>query len=153
MLYAAGPMRDSLLILHFLGLALGVGTGFAMMRLGMSAKTLTPEERSSFMSRVLVLSKNGSWGLLILIATGVPLWILGGGMSLFRSAGWPFHTKLLLVVVLIALTGVLQATIARLRRAQGSPAAAALAARLPKVGSAMTGVSVLIVITAVLAFH
>lgn len=146
-------MKDLLLVVHFVGLALGLGTGFAMMRLGASTKDLDPAERGKFMGRVLVLSKNGSWGLALLIASGLALFFTGGGMTLFRVAGWPFHTKLTLVAILIVAFGVMQMTIAKLRKAAPGPEAQAIAARLPKIGAVTTLTSLLIVVMAVLSFH
>jgi uncharacterized membrane protein len=146
-------MKDLLLVVHFVGLALGLGTGFAMMRLGASARELDPAERGKFMGRVLVLSKNASWGLVLLVVSGVTLFFTGGGMTLLRTAGWPFHTKLTLVVVLIVLFGMMQMTIAKLRKAAPGPEAQAIAAKLPKIGAATTSTSLLIVTMAVLSFH
>ena len=53
----------SLLFLHFLGLALGVGTSFAMLRLGAATRELSQEERVKFMLRASEVAKNGSAGL------------------------------------------------------------------------------------------
>ena len=64
-------MYDFLLILYFFGLALGVGAGLAQFSLAVATKDLPPEERGKFMQRASVLRKNGSYGLLILIASGL----------------------------------------------------------------------------------
>lgn len=146
-------MKDILLIVHFVGLSLGLGTGFSMMRLGAAAKDLDPAERGKFMSKVLTLSKNSAWGLVLLLASGIAMFFMGGGTALFRVAGWPFHTKLTLVVVLIGIFGAMQMTIAKLRKAAPGPDAQAIAARLPKLGAAATSTSLLIVVMAVLSFH
>lgn len=146
-------VKDLLLITHFIGLALGLGTGFSMMRLGASTQDMDPVERGKLMTRVLVLSKNGSIGLLLLLLSGIAMFFKGGGMALFRAAGWPFHTKIALVLVLVVLTGMLQTSIAKLRKAASPADAQAIAARMPKLGMAMTTTSVIIVVMAVLAFH
>jgi hypothetical protein len=146
-------LKDLLLVTHFIGLALGLGTGFAMMRLGAAAKDMDPAERGKFMSRILVLSKNGSWGLLLLIVSGLGLFWTGGKMALFRIAGWPFHVKLTGVIILIVLLGMMQMTIAKLRKAAPGADAAAIAARLPMIGAATTTTSLIVVVMAVMAFH
>lgn len=146
-------LKDLLLITHFIGLALGLGTGFSMMRLGASTKDLDPAERGKFMGRVLVLSKNGSIGLALLILSGLALFFTGGGMTLFRVAGWPFHTKITLVLILIGAFGVMQMNIAKLRKAAPGPEAQAIAGKLPKLGAVTTSLSLLIVVMAVLSFH
>jgi hypothetical protein len=66
-------MLDLWLILHFLGVALGVGTGFAMMTLGLSTRDMPPEDRGAFMRRASVIGLNGSIGLALLIGSGVGL--------------------------------------------------------------------------------
>ena len=40
-------MRDMLLILHFIGLSMGLGTGFAMMALGLTTRDLTADGRNA----------------------------------------------------------------------------------------------------------
>ena len=64
-------MYEVFLILHFLGLALGVGTSFAFFTLGISTKSMTAEQRTEFMLRVTILGKNGSIGLTLLLVSGI----------------------------------------------------------------------------------
>jgi uncharacterized membrane protein len=142
-------MHDPLLILHFIGLALGLGTGFANFTLGMATRDMEMPARAQFMLRVLALSKNGSIGLALLILTGVGL-MLDRGVAATMSWGGPlFHVKLTLVLVLIGLFGYLQVTIKRIKQAGGGP----LMAKLPKIGQLVTLTSLAIVVCAVLAFH
>ena len=74
----------SLLFLHFIGLALGLGTSFAMLTLGAAARELSPEERGKFMLRVGALRKNGSAGLGLLILSGLAMFILRGPLEMLR---------------------------------------------------------------------
>ncbi len=144
-------MSDTLLIFHFLGLALAVGTGFASIRLGLAMADLPPNERTTFFLRVSALGKNGSWGLLILIVTGVGLMFTKyGAVHEAMAVGGPaFHAKLTLVLVQTGLVGYMQVLTKRAREAQGGPAMA----KIPQVGRIMLPVGVGIVIAAVLAFH
>jgi uncharacterized membrane protein len=141
-------MYDVLLILHFLGLALGVGTSFAMFTLGLAARGLEGDERVKFARRILLLGKNGSVGLALLILSGLGFLALRGASSVFAWGGGAFHAKLTLVVILCGLLGYSQVLVKRVR--QGNTAALAT---LPKLGRAMLLVGVGIVICAVLAFH
>jgi uncharacterized membrane protein len=141
-------MYDVLLIFHFLGLALGVGTSFAMFTLGFAARDLEGEERGKFMRRVSLLSKNGSVGLTLLILSGLGFLAVRGTSSVFAWGGGAFHTKLLLVVILAGLFGYSQVLLKRVR--QGNTA---VMATLPKLGRIMLLISIGIVICAVLAFH
>jgi uncharacterized membrane protein len=138
----------SILFLHFLGLALGVGTSFAMLTLAAAARDLAPEERTKFMLRVGALRKNGSYGLALLILTGLAMFILRGPAAVFAWGGGAFHLKLTLVVILCGFFGYTQVLTKKIREAGGGP----LMAKLPKLSLIMLGLSVAIVASAVAAF-
>ena len=141
-------MLDLWLILHFIGLALGVGAGLAMFRLRGAVADMPPAERGAFMMRASVLSKNSSIGLLLLIVSGIGL-LMSHGVTAVMVAGGPmFHTKLTLVAILIGLFGYSQVL---MKKARSGDAAAAT--RLPMISTLLMLLSVSIIITAVLAFH
>jgi hypothetical protein len=137
-----------LLFLHFIGLALGVGTSFAMLTLGASVKDLSPEERGKFMLRAGALRKNGSAGLGLLILTGLAMFILRGPAAVMAWGGPAFHVKLTLVVILIGFFGYMQVVMKKVRLAGGGP----LMAKLPKLGAIMLALSVATMLSAVIAF-
>ncbi|HEY4105886.1 MAG TPA: hypothetical protein VGM44_18425 [Polyangiaceae bacterium] len=138
-----------LLMIHFLGLALGVGTSFAVMRLGAASQALEPVERAKFMVRALPVAKNGGIGLGLLILSGIGLVFVRGPAATFALGGPAFHVKLTLVVILAGVLGYSQVLQKRVREAGGGPALATL----PKVGAALLLLSVAIVIAAVIAFQ
>lgn len=142
-------MLDLWLILHFLGVALGVGTGFAMLTLGLSTKDMPPADRGAFMRRASVIGLNGSIGLALLIGSGVGLLLTRGVDVVMAWGGMWFHIKLTLVVVLIGVFGYMQVLVRQARSADG----VAAAARIPLISRIMLLVAVSIVISAVLAFH
>jgi uncharacterized membrane protein len=142
-------LYNIILFLHFIGLALGVGTSFATLTLGASARDMSQDERSKFMLRASVLRKNGSYGLLLLILSGVGLVVERGTKAVFAWGGPAFHLKLTLVVILIGLFGYLQVVGKKVREAGGGP----LMARLRKLSLAMLVLSVAIVAAAVAAFQ
>jgi len=137
---------ELLLFLHFVGLAMGVGTGFAHLALGIAMKGVPPEERAKVALRNLVLSKNGSIGLLLLIVSGVGLTIMRTIPATFAIPA--FHAKLTLVVIFIGVFGYSQALGARAKRENGGPALA----KLPVVGRVMFFLGLAIVAAAVIAF-
>jgi uncharacterized membrane protein len=139
---------SALLFLHFVGLALGVGAGFANLTLTVATRDLPPAERAAFMRRASVLTKNGSAGLGLLILTGVGMTLLRGIPATFALGGGAFHAKLALVVVFSGLFGYLQSL---LKKARG-PSGEAVLGRIPVVGRLALAVSLAIVATAVLAF-
>ena len=142
-------MLDFLLILHFIGLALGVGTGFAMLTLGLSTADMAPADRGAFMRRASVITRNGAIGLTLLILSGVGL-VMARGVQMVMAWGGPmFHVKLTLVAIMIGVFGYLQVLLRQSRSADG----AAAAARIPLVSRVMLVLGVSVVIFAVLAFH
>ena len=145
-------MLDLWLILHFIGLTLGVGTGFAMMTLGLSTKDMAPADRAAFMRRASVLGRNGSIGLLLLIVSGVAL-VMTRGVDVVMAWGGPmFHVKLTLVAILIGVFGYMQVQLRNSRSADPAVAAAA-GARMNVASKVMLLLGVSIVICAILAFH
>jgi uncharacterized membrane protein len=133
---------------HFIGLALGVGTSFAMLTLGASTRELSPEERAKFMLRASALRKNGSIGLGLLILTGLAMFILRGPREMLAFGGGALHLKLTLVVILCGFFGYVQVLTKKIREAGGGP----LMAKLPKLSMIMLLLSVAIVASAVAAF-
>jgi uncharacterized membrane protein len=142
-------MQDLFLFIHFIGLALGVGTSFAMMRLGIVTKELPAAERVQFFRHAIALSKNGSIGLGLLIASGLCMLFTRGVTTVFGAGGIAFHVKLTLVLVLCGLLGFSQVQLKRFREKQDAQAMSIAA----KVGPLMLLTSVGIVVCAVLAFH
>jgi uncharacterized membrane protein len=138
----------SLLFLHFLGLALGVGTSFAMIQLGKAASDLAPEERVKFMLRASAVGKNGGIGLGLLILSGLAMLSVRGVSEVMAWGGGAFHAKLALVVIFIGLFGYMQTVLKKVRVAGGGPHMA----KLPKLGAALLVLGLLIMLTAVIAF-
>ena len=142
-------MYTTLLVLHFVGLALGVGTSFAFLTLGLAVRSLPPAERAAFMLRAFALSKNGSIGLLLLLVSGVAMLAVRGVGPTFALAGPLFHLKLTLVAVMLGPFGYLQVLMKRAKQQGGGP----LMARIPKVGQVMLLLGLAVIVTATLAFH
>ncbi|MCB0790667.1 MAG: hypothetical protein H6595_13270 [Flavobacteriales bacterium] len=139
-------MREFMLIVHFIGLAMGLGTSFAMMFLGIAAGRMEAEKRKEFMLNVGVLSRMGHIGLLLLVITGgylmTPYLGMIGDMPLFIA-------KLVLVVALGALVGVMSA---RLRKARKGDFDAQMRV-MPILGRLGLLTTLTIVVLAVLSFH
>ncbi len=142
-------MNDLWLITHFLGLALGVGTGFAMLTLGLATTDMAPADRGAFMRRALVLTRNGSIGLLLLIVSGVGILLTNGAGEVMAWGGAMFHIKLTLVVIMVGVFGYMQVLIRKSKSANG----AAAMARIPVLGRVMLVLGIGVVVFAVLAFH
>jgi len=147
---AAMPLHYlALLMLHFLGLAIGVGASFALFTLRRAVADLPDAERASFMLRALSVTKNGSYGLLLLLVSGLALFFVRGPATVMAIGGPAFHAKLTLVVILCGVVGYSQALG---KRARGAGGGAALR-KLPAVGNAILLLGVAIVVSAVIAFQ
>lgn len=142
-------MYDVWLILHFVGLALGVGTGFAMFTLGLATSDMAPADRAAFMRRAFALGRNSSIGLTLLIVSGIGLVMEQGVDAVMMLGGGMFHVKLTLVVIMMGLFGYMQVLMKKAK----SPDGAASMAKLPVLGRVMLLLGISIVISAVLAFH
>jgi uncharacterized membrane protein len=93
-----------MLIVHFIGLAMGIGTSIGFMFLGMAASKMEKEEGQKFMLKAFALSKMGQFGLVFLLLSGgylmTPYWSALGDMPLLA-------TKLVLFIVLGGLIGMI----------------------------------------------
>jgi hypothetical protein len=103
----------------------------------------------SFLLRAMVVSKVGSYGLLLSILSGLAMLFMRGAASVFAAGGPALHAKLTFVVILIGVLGYSQALSKRARLAGGGPALAVL----PKLGLAMLFLGIAIVTSAVIAFQ
>jgi uncharacterized membrane protein len=96
-------MRETMLVVHFLGLAMGVGTSFAFMTLGIAARKMAPDKRREFLLNAAALGRLGHIGLTLMILSGIyliiPYWSVLGSMPLLIA-------KLILVLVLAAVVGI-----------------------------------------------
>ncbi len=139
-------MRDIFLIVHFIGLAMGLGTAFAHAFLGFTASKLSSEEASRLRTNSKILSRMGTIGLILLIISGVylliPYWVAISFMP------W-LVAKLILVIILIVLIALLHIVSAKTTSENSNT-------QLKKteiLGKISLMCSIAIVIVAVLAFH
>ena len=66
-------MRDIMLFIHFIGLAMRLGTSFAHIFLNIATSKMTKEEATKFHIHSFALSKMGHIGLALLIISGLYL--------------------------------------------------------------------------------
>lgn len=93
-----------MLIIHFIGLAMGLGTAFAHAFLGSATSKMSNEEVIKFNLNTSALSRMGNIGMLLLIVSGIYL-LIPYWNSLLT---FPFLIlKLVLVIVLIVLIGMI----------------------------------------------
>ena len=138
-------MHSIMLIVHFIGLAMGIGTSFSQMFLGMASSKMEKAEAEKFQVKTLALTKMGVIGLVLLVVSGgylmTPHWKTLSATPLLMA-------KLALVVLLIIL-------IVRLvslgKKATADNSGEALK-KMEKIGKGTLPLGIVIVILAVLVF-
>ena len=136
-------MREFLLILHFLGLIVGAGSGFALFFIGLLATRWPAAERCDMMIRLFPLRYVSYGGLLLLIVSGGAL--LAPYAAGLAQMQW-FWLKLFAVTVIVvcAIRGVFC-----MRQVASQPS---VLAQLPLLGKISFVASLLVVLCAVLTF-
>ena len=135
-----------MLACHFLGLAMGLGTGFAHAFLGAATKKMSPGEVTKFRLNTLVIGTMGHIGIGLLLISGfyliTPYWKVLSSMPLLI-------VKLSLVAVLIILISLISA--AGRKAKQGN--AEVHLKRMEMLGKLTLVVGIAIVVVAVNVFH
>ncbi len=139
-------MRDLFLFLHFIGLTMALGTGFANLFLGTAAAKLEPAERGPFMLKITILVRMGQIGLGLLLISGfyliTPFWKLLSDMPTLK-------VKLTLVLALIVTVTLTSLQVKKAKK-ENNPA---LLLKLKPLGMANFFIGLAIVLMAVLTFH
>ena len=136
-------MREFLLVLHFLGLIIGAGSGFALFFISLLAPRWPVAERRDMMIRLFPLRYASYGGLLLLILSGSGLFTpYAAGLAQMPWVWLKFAA--VAVLVICAIRGALC-----MRRVASQPSALA---QLPLLGKISFAASVLVVLCAVLAF-
>ncbi len=135
-----------MLIFHFIGLTMGLGTGFAHAFLGTIASKMPADEATRFRLHSLVLSKMGNIGITLLIVSGLYL----------ITPYWKVLSTLPLLIVKLVLVGVLILLITLInlygKKAKKGDAAIHFG-KMQQLGKLTLLVSLAIVILAVRIFH
>ena len=139
-------MREIFLILHFIGLAMGVGTSIVMLVLGRASAKMEIEERKKFMMNASVARFVGHTGLALLILTGLylmtPHWQDLGNMPYMIA-------KLILVAVLVILVTIIAISTAKAKKGGG----AKYMKRAASLGPVALLVALTIIVLAVMTFR
>jgi uncharacterized membrane protein len=140
-----GAFNQIVLILHFLGLAMGLSVPLGNIALlGVLAKA-RPEEKAVLARFPPAISRIGRLGLVLLWATGITM--VYTRWNGFAGMPWQFHVKLTAVVLLTIAVGY----ITRLE-GQAQRGDMAAAARIQKVAPVPSLCALIAVIFAVLTF-
>ena len=86
-------MRETMLILHFIGLAMGLGTGFVHAFLGKTLSKMDRNEAEKFRLQIKGVSQMGKVGTILLLVSGIYLLL----------PFWPVLTSLPLLILKLVL--------------------------------------------------
>mgnify|MGYP004336720833 CR=1 FL=1 len=139
-------MRLFMLILHFIGLALAVGTGFAYLFLSLSAKKLSKEEGKDLFVKTLPIQKMSHIGLFLLVLSG------GYLMTPYWDTLMQNHyllAKLICVLGIIALVSTMSSLAKQVKKGNDETAMQ----KIEKLGKITLPLGLIIVVLAVLTFH
>jgi hypothetical protein len=138
-------VNQVLLILHLLGLAMGLAVPFSNMVLTRLVAKASPPEREVLARVPPAMSRVGDVGLALLWVSGILLvFTKWGGFGVFP---WQFHVKMTAVVILTGLVGYIHTLMRQAR--MGDMAAAA---RIPAIGRLAFIAGITAVVFAVLTF-
>ena len=139
-------MRNIVLIVHFIGLAMGVGTSLAHMFLGIANARIEKKEAQKFALNAFALNKMGVIGLILLLISGIyliiPYWDNLANMPMLIA-------KLILVLVLVVLMFVILNYAGKALK--GDPDK--FLKRLQSVGPIVLLISITIIILTVITFN
>jgi uncharacterized membrane protein len=138
-------MRDVMLIFHMIGLAMGIGTSFAFLFLGMASSKMEENEARKFRVNTFVLIKMGLIGLTLLVISGGYLMTTHWNTL---SSTPILVAKLALVLVLIILILTLGSIANQIKK--GNPTNAG---KMPILGRFALITGLTIIVLAVLNFH
>jgi hypothetical protein len=138
-------MREAMLITHFIGLAMGLGTSFANLFLGLASAKLPPEEAGKFRIHAMALTRMGHIGITLLILSGfyliTPYWSLLSEMPLLI-------VKLVLVAFLVILISIVTRFAVQVKKGNMSNAG-----KIHALGKLILVTALTVVIIAVSVFH
>ena len=140
--------HDILLFLHLIGLALGLGLGFANMFIARQvSSTENADGAAALRALPPLLGRVSQIGLGVLIVTGILLFIDWKFGSPFNSV-W-FWLKMLVAAAMVAVAYLLFQAQAQIRRGE-TPR---FAEWIPRAGPIMGGLALLATLFAVFVFH
>lgn len=138
--------HDIALIIHFIGLVMGIGTGFGFIFLGMAKAKMEEKEGTNFHIKSLALGGMGRIGLVLLILSGgylmTPYWSILSSEPLLMA-------KMSLVVLMIIMIGLIEMTAKKAKQTGG----AEHLAKLETFGKITLPTGIAIIVCAVLFFH
>jgi hypothetical protein len=135
----------TLMVVHFLGLAVGLSTGFANMVMAGLIAQAAPQEKAVLGRFPPAMARVGAIGLAMLWASGIAIVLTRYGT--FAILPRPFIIKLAAVVMLTLIVGYIHVLMPRAQRGD-----AAAMARIQLLGKITGPLAIIAIIFAVITF-
>ena len=138
-------LDNVLVVLHFLGLAMGLSTGFSNMVMAGLIARAAPAEQAVLGRFAPAMSRIGAVGLALLWITGIA--IVQTRYGTFSVLPRPFLVKLAAVVLLTIAVGYIHVLMPKAQKGD-----AAAAARIQTIGKLTGPLAIIAIIFAVITF-
>jgi hypothetical protein len=139
-------VRDILLLIHFMGLVMGAGSGFALFVIGFLSKQFPESTRAEILVKLFPLRYISYLGLLLLLVSGIPL-LIPYGAAIHLMPLVMVKLTAVLIIVSLSIYGTLQMQLAK----KGN--LGVYLKRLKLVGQLSFLFSLIAIICAVYSFH
>jgi uncharacterized membrane protein len=139
-------LNKILLMLHFVGLAMGLAVPFANIAMAAVMSKAAPPEKAILGRFPLVMSKVGKIGLALLLVTGVTM--VYTRWAGFSSMLWTFHVKITAVILLTIVIGYISMLERRIKKGDQS-----VLPRIQKAGKLAFALALVAIVFAVLTFN
>ncbi len=141
-------MDKLMFVIHIVGVALAVGTGFAILALKMGSADMEKAEREPYMLRGFVVTNIGALGIAFVLVSGVVMFFQDAE-ALMQKAGPFLWVKLVVFVLYLIVFAILRLRVSKARVTNGGP----LMIHMSKFVIVMNVLSIILIVSSVLAFH
>lgn len=141
-------MDKLLVVVHLVGMALAIGSGFSILALKMGSADMEKAEREPYMLRGFAVTNIGAVGIALLFITGVVM-LVQDGANFVEEAGIFLYVKMLFFILYFIAFVVLRMRVSKARLTNGGP----LMIHMSKFVIVMNVLSVMTIVASVLAFH
>lgn len=141
-------MEKLAFIIHIIGVALAVGTGFAILALKVGSADMPKAEREPYMLRGFAVTNIGALGIAFVLVSGLVIFFQDA--QAFIQEGVPFlWVKAGLFVLYLIVFVALRQRVSKARMTNGGP----LMINMSKFVIVMNVLGIMLIISSVLAFH
>jgi len=135
-------------IIHMVGMAMVIGSGFSILALKKGSSDMNKAEREPFMLRGFAVTNIGAMGIALVLISGLAMIAQSGG-AFVEQGGTFFLAKLVLFLLYVVVFVSLRKRVKKARLTNGGP----LMVNMSKFVVLMNVLGVMIIVAAVLSFH